>query len=476
MTTEPGAKSAAFRRALLKSEHLRILIVLGVVAFAFVVRSVRTASDLTSENVKLWVLSTSLLAAFVIYELLILRAVNRAAKADRDLSRTAVIVNIIVETSLPAFALVLLTGPAIEDAYKPLANPSVLIFFAFIVLSTLRLDPTLARFSGVVAAVSYLVAATYLGWRPTFGGGESLLSPQKSVFSYATVIFVVGIIAGAVTGEIRKHVDAALREAEMQREVDRLEHDLGVARAIQQSLLPTSMPEVEGFEIAAWNQPADQTGGDYYDWQALPGGKVLVALADVTGHGIGPALLAAVCRAYARTNFQVDGNLMSAMERINASLANDLTEGRFITFVAAICAPGKAGLELLSAGHGPLFVYTFHHDRFDAMEAQGLPLGISPSLVSDPPHVLEMGAGDLLVLATDGFFEWANAQGEQFGKERLEEAIRASREEHPKQIIDRLYHAVISFAGDTEQKDDLTAIVIKRTGPGASAAAESGHA
>src|SRR5580700_5605193 len=131
---EPRAKSAAFRRALLKSEHLRILIVLAVVAFAFLVRTVRTAGDFTPENVKLWVLSTSLLAAFVIYELLMLRAVNRAAKEDRDLSRTAVIANIIVETSLPAFAVAFLTSPAIEDAYKPLANPSILIFFAFIIL------------------------------------------------------------------------------------------------------------------------------------------------------------------------------------------------------------------------------------------------------------------------------------------------------------------------------------------------------
>lgn len=473
---EPRAKSAAFRRALLKSEHLRIVIVLGVVAFAFVVRTVRTVGDRTPENVKLWVLSTSLLGAFVVYELLMLRAVNRAAKADRDLSKTAVIANIIVETSIPAFAVALLTGPAIEDAYKPLANPAVLAFFAFIILSTLRLQPALARFSGLVASVSYLAAAMYLGWMPTLGGGDSLLSPEKAVWGFAVVLFVAGIIAGAVTGEVRKHVNAALQEADVQREVDRLEHDLDVARAIQQSLLPTSMPEVEGFEIAAWNQPADQTGGDYYDWQELPDGKVLVALADVTGHGVGPALLAAVCRAYARTNFHVDGDLMSAMERINASLASDLTEGRFVTFVAAICGPGKAGVELLSAGHGPLFVYTFQHDCFDAMDAQGLPLGVSSSLMSDPPHMLEMGAGDLLVLATDGFFEWANAQGEQFGKERLEQTIRASRDEHPRQIIDTLYRAVISFAGGTEQKDDLTAIVIKRTGPGVTAAAESGRA
>jgi serine phosphatase RsbU (regulator of sigma subunit) len=471
MTIEPRAKSAAFRRALLKSEHLRILIVLGVVAFVFFVRTVRTLIVLNREDVHLWMLSSALLSAFVVYELFMLRAVNRSAKADRDLSRTAVIINIIVETSVPAFAMALLTSPTIENAYKPLANPAVLIFFAFITLSTLRLDPVLSRFSGVAAALSYLAAAMYLGWRPTFGGDVSLLSPQRNVVSYALIILMVGMIAGAVTGEIRKHVNAALREAEVQREVDRLEHDLDVARGIQQSLLPTSMPEVEGFEIAAWNQPADQTGGDYYDWQALPDGKVLVALADVTGHGIGPALLAAVCRAYARTNFHAEANLISAMERINASLASDLTEGRFVTFVAAVCGAGNAGVELLSAGHGPLFVYTLRHDCFDAMEAQGLPLGISANLISDPPRHLEMGVGDLLVLATDGFFEWTNAQGEQFGKERLELVVRASREQHPKQIIDTLYRAVISFSGGTEQKDDLTAIVIKRTGPAATAAA-----
>jgi serine phosphatase RsbU (regulator of sigma subunit) len=220
---------------------------------------------------------------------------------------------------------------------------------------------------------------------------------------------------------------------------------------------------IAGFDIAAWNQPADQTGGDYYDWQPLPDGRVLVALADVTGHGIGPALLAAVCRAYARTNFTVDDGLLDAMTRINASLSGDLKEGRFVTFVAAICTPGNSRVELLSAGHGPLFFYTLRHDRFDAMKAHGMPLGISSSLVTDPPQMLELDLGDMLVLATDGFFEWENAQGEQFGVARLEATIRASRERPASEIIATLYSAVIAFSQGTPQKDDLTAIIIKRT-------------
>jgi serine phosphatase RsbU (regulator of sigma subunit) len=220
---------------------------------------------------------------------------------------------------------------------------------------------------------------------------------------------------------------------------------------------------MEGFEIAGWNQPADQTGGDYYDWQLLADGKLVVALADVTGHGIGPALLAAVCRAYARAHFSVANGLLGAMEQINAALADDIGEGRFVTFVAAVCAPGSPRVELLSAGHGPLFLYALKEDSFEEMGAQGLPLGIVATLVSEPPQILELNRGDLLVLATDGFFEWANSQGELFGPKRLEEVIRASKEMQPKEIISALYQATIAFSGGTKQQDDLTAVIIKRT-------------
>jgi serine phosphatase RsbU (regulator of sigma subunit) len=316
--------------------------------------------------------------------------------------------------------------------------------------------------SGLVAALSYLAAAVYLGWKPSFAGGVSLLSPQKAVFSYAIAMVVAGFVAGAVASEIRKQVDAALREAETRRQVERLEHDLEVARSIQLSLLPTSMPQIEGYDIAAWNQAADQTGGDYYDWQPLPNGKVLLALGDVSGHGIGSALIAAYCRAYQRANFTAEDELLPAMERINAALAGDLEQGRFVTFVAAVCSPRSSHVELLSAGHGPLFVYFLREDRFDILDAQGLPLGIFPTLRSEPPLILELNPGDLLVLATDGFYEWANAQSEEFGSKRLEETIRASREKSSGDIISALYKAVVDFSEGTKQQDDLTAVVIKR--------------
>ena len=462
MLKETVEQSSAFQQALLKSERRRIFILLAAVGAALLVRVLRTAVHPSRENFHLLLFTVPIIAVFFVYELLVLRAVNRAVREGKELAGAVWISSIIFETSLPAFAIALLSGSGIDPSYRPLANPAVLVFFIFIILSTLRLNRALCRLSGLVAAVSYLIAAVYLGWKPSFGGAASLLSPERVVFAYAITFVVAGFVAGAVAGEIRKHVEAALREAELQRQVDRLEHDLEVARSIQQALLPTAMPQLEGFDIAGWNQPADQTGGDYFDWYALPDGKVVVGLADVTGHGIGPALLAAVCRAYARANFTAGNGLFSAMERINSLISGDLREGRFVTFVAAICSPGNSRVELLSAGHGPLFMYFLKEDRFDKKDAQGLPLGISTSLVSDPPLILDLNPGDMLVLATDGFFEWANPQGEMFGTKRLEETIRSSREKPASEIISTLYRAVVEFSGGTKQQDDLTAVVIKR--------------
>jgi serine phosphatase RsbU (regulator of sigma subunit) len=461
--SEPPVESGAFRQALLKSERLRILIVLGSLGVVFILHTIRTLIAQNREDLHFWLESCLAVALLVGYELLMLNAVKRATQAHRDLPILVWVGSSIVETSLPAFGVAFMTSSAAVAADRPLANPAALVFFLFIIVSTLRLNPWACRLCGFVAAVTYLVAALHLGWRPVLGGGSSMFSPPRAVVSYAIAFLIGGVVAGAVAREIRKHVNAALREAEVQRQLERLEHDMKVARSIQQSLLPSNPPQITGFEIAGWNQPADKTGGDYFDWQLLHSGRVVVALGDVTGHGIGSALLAAVCRAYARANFTVQDELLTAMKRINAALADDMTSGRFVTFVAAVCEPGNSRVQLLSAGQGPLFIYWLKEDRFDTVGGQTLPLGISPRLISEPPLTLELQTGDLLVLATDGFFEWVNAQNEQFGVERLEQAVRASRHLHPQEIISKIYRAVVEFSGGTKQQDDLTAVIIKRT-------------
>ena len=456
-------QSRAFRQALLRSERLRIMILLGVLAAILLLRIIRTAIAWNPENASglLWIGLFSI--GLALYELLVLRAIRVAIQNGQDLSHYSWLVNILVESCIPGLIIAFMSSSSTSLEFRAVTNPLFSLYFLLIILSTLRLSPRVSRLCGICAAASYLAAAYYHGWQPaSMLENLSLFDPQKIVVPYAVSLLICGVVAGVVAREIRKQVEAALREAETRREMEHLQHDLEVARSIQQSLLPKSMPQVPGFDLAAWNKPADQTGGDYYDWQALPDGRILIALADVTGHGIGPALLAAVCRAYSRASFGQQNDFLKAMEQVNTAIAADIGEGRFVTFVAALLRPNSPELELLSAGHAPLFLYWLKHDRFDKMEAQGLPLGISPDFLSEAPQILQFASGDLLMLATDGFFEWANASEERFGSERLENSVRASRHKSAAEIISILYEDVLRFAGGTPQKDDLTAIVIKR--------------
>lgn len=454
-------KSPAFQIAALQSERLRIFSLFGFIGIFVAVTLVRVFLTRTASLTTPWAWNLALASAVIAYEGWMLRTVNLALSAERGLPGWVWVLSTVLETSIPALAIAFLTSPQVEVAYRPLASPAILVFFILIIISTLRLNPMLCFLAGAVAAGTYILAALYLGWRPPTLGAPAPVA-QTSVSLYAVTLLAGGLVAGGVARQIRKHVEAALREAESKRKLDAIQHDLQVARSIQQSLLPRELPKIAGFEIAGWNQPADDTGGDYFDWQTLADGNLVISLADVTGHGIGSALLAALCHAYARSSFGASQDLPTALEHINQDLGADLTTGRFVTFVAATCCAGCSQVNMLSAGHGPLLVYSRPEDRFTEMNAQALPLGILPTFPSDPPATIELDTGDLILLATDGFFEWENDQGEQFGVSRTEAVIRVSRDLGPSQIITNLYDAVAKFSSGTKQQDDLTAVVIKR--------------
>jgi len=368
-----------------------------------------------------------LLGLFVTYEFLMLRAVNGAIQRVRLLPNWMWLSNILLETLLPGLAVAFLSSASIDLIYRPLANPAGLAFFVFISLSTLRLNPASCRLCGVIAAGSYLAAAAYLGWRPSLSGAHPCFLRKK----LSSVMLPPSSLPDLLPPWWQRRSESkSMPHSERQkRDVRWIDWNTTSQWPERYNSLcfHARRPRLRALRsLDGTNLPIRRR--DYYDWQLLADGKVLVALADVTGHGIGPALLASVCRAYARANFRVGTGLLEAMEQLNAALAEDIGEGRFVTFVAAVCTPGNSRVELLSAGHGPLFLYLLKEDFFEEMGAQGLPLGVVATMVSEPPQVLELNRGDLLVLVTDGFFEWANSQGELFGPKRLEEVIRISKE------------------------------------------------
>jgi len=450
--------SRGFDEALLRTERLRVLGVIFIVSVFGITGAIRIYL-FGSHMTHIGLLGTGVL---ILYELLVLRAVQRGIKSGPRIPEWFWTLNVVIEMSIPAIGVAFLVSDRISPDYRPIATSWVLLFFPFLVLSTLRLSPLVSTVAAVSGAAEYLLAAAYKGWHIKSDLQTNPVTHSAVPF-FAVMICATGLVAALVAREIRSHLQAALREAEAERQRKQMEHDLGIARSIQQSLLPKVRPRIEGYEIAGWNRSADATGGDYFDWKQLEDGRVVVTLADVTGHGIGPALLASVCRAYARASFRNTESLANTLQHINESFGEDLSPGRFATFVAAICRPGDDKLEVLSAGHGPLFCYSHSGSKVQAFPAHDVPLGILPRLTSESPQVISMQEGDIVFLITDGFLEWENPAGEQFGTVRFEEFVSSKCDLPPEQFIAELYAAVLKFADGTPQQDDLTAVVIKRT-------------
>jgi len=188
-----------------------------------------------------------------------------------------------------------------------------------------------------------------------------------------------------------------------------------------------------------------------------------MTIADATGHGIGPALMIAECRALFRATTSLSQDLTEITTRVNNLLCEDLPDDRFVTAFFGLLDPKTRALDYLSAGHGPLIKYSRAEDKIDELAANGVPLGIMADINWPQPDRFEMKIGDMMVLITDGFFEWQDAAKEQFGMERTFEIIRKYRDCPSAEIIRRLHEAVVAFAGDMPQSDDLTALIIKRT-------------
>ncbi|NKB89648.1 MAG: SpoIIE family protein phosphatase [Acidobacteria bacterium] len=450
-------ESDSYRLAQLKSERLRTgaLIAVGVVfAGLAVARAVLTGrADILDD------LPTALvfLAGFVLFETWMLWRVSGALAEDAPLSDSMFRMKVVVEALVPTAAMITMTTGMYLGPYIALTAPALAAYYIFIILAALRLDPVDPLVAGGVSAAGFsgLIVWTYSAY-PDHPARDA--ADLSALAVHAVVLVIAGWVASRVAAQIRTHVGLALREA---RQVERMGRDLEVARSIQQNLLPQEIPEVAGYEIAGWNDPADETGGDYFDWMTLPDGRAVITLADVTGHGIGPALVTAVCRAYGRANLPTGNGLSVAMGRINALLVDDLPRGKLVQLVAAIVSP-QGSIHMLSAGHGPLLVFRAATGEFGRHNAHGVPFGVTAAIGYGPGQQVDLAVGDMLILITDGFYEWENREGEMYDLDRLESSIRDHAERPPQEVIGAMHAGVLAFTAGTPQPDDLTAVIVKR--------------
>ncbi|MFP4053579.1 MAG: PP2C family protein-serine/threonine phosphatase [Phycisphaerae bacterium] len=258
----------------------------------------------------------------------------------------------------------------------------------------------------------------------------------------------------------------ALQRAGLMRhyaEKQEMERAMSIARDIQRSLLPQHPPRIDGYDVAAFSRPADDTGGDVYDFLVLPDGRHMLVVADATGHGIGPALVIAETRAMLRAISCSGCDISAVLETANNLLHEDLGDDRFVTCFLGVLDAADARLQYAAAGHGPLLFYAREADRFARENATAVPLGIMDSMPFDDLRTVELAVGDFAAITTDGYFEAENDAGEMFGIERVEQVLRESRDLSAAEMIARLTDNVDRHATGLPQGDDLTAVVVKRT-------------
>ena len=248
-------------------------------------------------------------------------------------------------------------------------------------------------------------------------------------------------------------------------EKKRLDRDLEIARDIQRILLPSTSPEVDGFEISGVNIPARQVSGDYFDYIKGDEQHFGIVIADVSGKGVPASLIMAMCRSVLRSQAPTNASPADVLRKVNRQLFPDMKEDMFIS-MAYIILDGAAGaVSLARAGHDAPMLYTAKDRKVTKINPPGMALGVDSGSVFDRltrNFTVNLSADDCLVLYTDGVTEALDQNGMEFGMEKMIQAIQASAPEGASAIVKRLTDDLRNFSGAQPQNDDITLIVIRK--------------
>ena len=242
-------------------------------------------------------------------------------------------------------------------------------------------------------------------------------------------------------------------------EKKRLQGQLEVARQVQLELLPPNDPQLSGYDISAYNFPTEEVSGDYYDWVRIYEDQIGIVIADVSGKGVPAAILMAFLRASLRAASQIGYATNISMAKVNSLLWESIERNQFVTAFYGILDATNKTLSFSNAGHNwPILIKAGGEIRF--LDEGEQPLGMFQHTRYHQYHVL-LEPGDVLVLYTDGASEAESPGGEEFGRERLVEAVKNSLDKSAREMIASIQMAVLEWTASAGANDDVTFFVIK---------------
>jgi serine phosphatase RsbU (regulator of sigma subunit) len=261
------------------------------------------------------------------------------------------------------------------------------------------------------------------------------------------------------------HAALALENARLHRaaiEKERQDREIAVAQGIQRQLLPERGTRQAGdFSLAGMNELCEDASGDYYDFFDLADGRTGVAIGDVSGHGLGSALVMAEARAFLRAFSRTVSDLAEIVALLNEFLSRDMTNGKFMTLFLGALDERTGDFDWCSAGHNPPFHLRRETGETATLDATGPVLGVMPGLPYRSGKPVRLARGDVLLLYTDGATEAPDPTGDLFGEDRLRDVLLGAADRSAEGVLDAVKEALVGWTGGRPNRDDLTLAVVR---------------
>lgn len=274
------------------------------------------------------------------------------------------------------------------------------------------------------------------------------------------------ILGVALDITARKKTEQSLREYAERMEAWRLtQHQLQTARQIQLDLLPKSPPLVPGFDLWAATYPAEATGGDYFDYIRMGGDKLGLVIGDASGHGLGPALLAADASAYLRALALSETNVSEILADANLLLSSDMGGSSFVALIFALLDPEARTLTYANAGQASGYILSADGVVKTTLESTDLPLGVDLTSRFPTPAPIALETGDVVCLLSDGLQEARGGEDAVLGIPRVLSVLRANLDKSAREVVESLYAEAMFFTSNAPPTDDITVMVLKVGAP-----------
>jgi hypothetical protein len=340
--------------------------------------------------------------------------------------------------ALGAVALALLATYVIEPLRE---QPPALLFFVAVIVTSWYAGLR----AGFAATVLSILALNLVFLDPTFSFQMEIVEDGTDFVAFAAAAWLVTTFQD--------------RWRQTHRRLVAVQHEVQIARSIQQRFFPAAAPSVFGFDIGGGCFPAGDMGGDFFDYFAMSSERLGIAVGDVSGHGLGPAILMVLLRAYLRALALTCSDLEELLTRANRLLLEDTEDEWFATVFLVQLDTRSATFCFASAGH-ECYLLDATGETIK-LESTGMPLGLNADEKITQSSPVPLRPGELLILLSDGIVESHSARGESFGLARAVETVRAHREESAKEIVAAIHDAARAHRGNLAQEDDMTIVIVK---------------